>query len=82
MEVNRMAPTFYDEKDRQRGYIEAKDRDGRLRRFPILTASIAAVTNEQRPLTHVAQIAQIGAELKHWAKQRGGNLWVRDRRAE
>ncbi len=81
-ELKRLAPKFYDVKDRQRGYIEAADRDGKIRRFPLLTASIAVVTNEHRPLTHVAEIAQIGAELKEWAKRQGGNRWVRDRRVE
>ena len=81
-EVAQMAPSFYDEEARRRGYIEAKDRDGQVRRFPLLTLSVAIVTNEQRPLTHVAEIAQIGAELKEWAKEKGGNRCVRDRRSE
>ncbi|MBI3323200.1 MAG: response regulator [Candidatus Omnitrophica bacterium] len=81
-EVSRMAPSFYDEEARRRGYIEARDRDGQVRKFPLLTLSIGVVTNEQRPLTHVAEIAQIGAELKEWAKEKGGNRWVKDRRGE
>lgn len=81
-EVAKRAPLFYDEESRKRGYIEAKDRDGTAKRFPLLTISIAVVTNEQKPLTHVAEIAQIGAELKEWAKHQGGNRWVRDRRGD
>ncbi len=81
-EVAQMAPRFYDEEARKRGYIEARDRDGQVRKFPLLTISIAVVTNEHHPLKHVAEVAQIGAELKEWAKQKGGNLWVRDRRSE
>ena len=76
------ALTFYDEADRTRGYIEAEDRDGKMRRFPLLTISIAVVTNEQRPIKHVAELAQIGAELKQWIKIKGGNRWVKDRRIE
>jgi len=81
-EVRKAACGFYNEQDRQRGYIEAKDREGRLRRFPLLTASIAVVSNEQKHIHHVAEIAQRGAELKAWIKSQGGNLWARDRRVE
>ena len=79
-EVAQMAPHFYDEADQKRGFIEAQDRDRHARRFPFLTISIAVVTNVQRPLKHVAEIAQIGAELKEWLKNQGGNRWVIDRR--
>jgi len=76
------APQFYDSHDRQRGYIEGQDRDGQVRKFPLLTLSIGIVTNQQQPLRHVAEVSQIGAELKEWVKLKGGNRWVRDRRGE
>ncbi len=81
-EFGKIAPFLYEEADRKRGFIEAKDRDGRVRRFGLLTVSIAVVTNEQRALKHVAEVAQVGAELKEWAKTHGGNRWVKDRRGE
>ncbi len=81
-EFEQAAPSFYSEADRRRGFIEAKDRDGQVKRFPLLTISIAVVTNDKRPLTHVAEVAQIGAELKEWVKSHGGNRFVRDRRGE
>lgn len=76
------APSLYDERDRTRGFVEAEDRDGKSRHFPLATISVAVVTNEQRTLKHVAEVAQIGAELKEWAKLHGGNRWVKDRRGE
>lgn len=79
-EFSETSPSFYSEADRHRGYIEAKDRDGTVKKFTLLTISIAVVTNEQRTISHVAEAAQIGAELKTWAKSQGGNRWVRDRR--
>ena len=78
----KLAPNFYNQEERRKGYIEAKDRDGQMKKFALLTASIAIVTNQQRALKHVAEVAQIGAELKSWAKQKGGNRWVKDRRGE
>lgn len=81
-EFAKTAAGFYDEKDRTRGFIHARDRDGQLKKIPLMTISIAIVTNEQRSYKHVAEIAQTGAELKEWVKQRGGNRWVRNRREE
>ena len=81
-EFAEMAPALYSEADRKRGYIEAKDRDGQIRRFGMTTISVAVVTNEQRKITRVAEVAQIGAELKEWAKIHGGNRWVKDRRGD
>ena len=81
-EFAEMSPGFYEEADRKRGFIVGHDRDNKARRFPLMTISIAVVTNQQRPLKHVAQVAQLGAELKEWAKNQGGNRWVKDRRGE
>ena len=76
------APQFYDKEDLKRGYIQGQDRDGQARRFPMLTLSVAIVTNTHHSIAHVAEVAQTGAELKEWAKLNGGNRWVRDRRTE
>ena len=73
---------LYDEKTRRRGYLEGKDRGGQPMRVGLLSCSVAVVTNERRPLTHVAEIAQIGAELKSWAKSHGGGQVIKDRRTE
>ncbi len=81
-EFAKTAPSFYEDADRKRGFIEAKDRDGVMKQFPLLTVSVAVVTNENHPLHHVAEVAQIGAELKEWVKAKGGNRWVKDRRGE
>ncbi len=81
-ELSRTAASLYDEEDLRQGYILSKDRDGNPRQFPLLTISIGVVTNEQKPIKHVAEVAQLGAELKHWAKTHGGNRWVKDRRGD
>lgn len=73
---------FYDEATRKRGYLEGKDRSGTPAKIPLLSCSVAVVTNERKPLTHVAEIAQIGAELKGWAKTHGGGQVITDRRSD
>jgi hypothetical protein len=47
-----------------------------------LGIAIAVITNEMRTFTHVAQIAQVAAELKHYAKGLGGSVYVKDRRKD
>ncbi len=77
-----MSPMLYDEEDRQRGYILSKDRKGQEQRFGLLTISIAIVTSEGRHLTHVAQIGELGAELKSYAKTFDKSIYVNERRTD
>ncbi|MCM8780667.1 MAG: response regulator [Candidatus Omnitrophica bacterium] len=72
--------SFYNEMDRKRGYIIAKDRQGKEQKIPLLSISIGVVTNEFRKIQHVAQIGEIGAELKSYAKQTDKSSYVKDKR--
>jgi diguanylate cyclase (GGDEF)-like protein len=81
-EFEKVSPTFYNEEDRKRGYIITKDRKGNEEKVPLLSISIGIVTNEYRKITHVAQIGEIGAELKALAKQRERSNYVKDRRKD
>lgn len=75
-----MVPQLYDEDDRTRGYILHHDRKGQAVKIPLLSISIALVTNEEQRLTHPGQIAEIGAELKAYAKQFDRSIYVKERR--
>jgi diguanylate cyclase (GGDEF)-like protein len=75
-----MAPFLYDEEDRRRGYLAHTDRQGQQIQVPLLSVSIALVTNERQPLTHLGQIARIAAELKAYAKQFDHSVYVKERR--
>ncbi len=74
------SPSFYNDTDRKKGYIVAKDRSGKEQRIPLLSISIGAVTNEFRKIEHVVQIGEIGAELKSYAKGLEGSNYVKDQR--
>ena len=67
---DREIKAWYNWSDNFRGYVQAKDRRGGLRKFPLARLSIAVSTNEKRPLTHYAQVAQITSELKGFVKGR------------
>ena len=71
---------FYSPEDRKNGYITAKNREGEVKQFPIISISIAGVTSEIRRLICTAQVAEIAAEVKKYAKSIPGSSYVKDRR--
>jgi diguanylate cyclase (GGDEF)-like protein len=73
-------PKYYDDASRNRGYIESQSRNGDVRTFPLMTISIAIVTNMEREFTHFAEISTIGAELKKYLKTLEGSNYLIDRR--
>jgi diguanylate cyclase (GGDEF)-like protein len=77
-----MARQLYDEEDRARGYLLHTDRKGNAVKVPLLSVSIALVTNDSRPLTHPGEVARMGAELKAYAKQFERSIYVKERRAK
>ena len=74
------APSFYNEEDRKKGYIIARNRKNQEEQVSFLSISIGVVTNEARQITHVAQISEIGAELKSFAKSKEGSTYIKDKR--
>jgi len=79
-DFEKTAPLFYSETDRKKGYIIAKDRKGELQKTPLLSVSIGVVTNEIRNIEHVAQISEIGAELKQQVKRLERSNYLVDKR--
>jgi len=80
LEFESLVPSFYNEKDRKNSFIIAKDREGKEQKVPLLSISIGVVTNEHRKITHIAQIGEIGAELKAYAKSLERSNYVKDQR--
>ncbi len=78
---DRIIPLYYDGDDRRRGYIEADDRFGQRRRFPIMGITVVAVVSQGQFKDH-PEIARAAAELKKRAKQIPGSKFVRSDRAE
>jgi DNA-binding response OmpR family regulator len=78
---DRVIPLYYDGGDRKRGYIEAVDRFGENRRFPIMSVSVAVVVNQGQLKDH-PQISRAAAELKQRAKLLPGSKYLRSDRDE
>lgn len=79
-EFDRVIPEHYNENDRKRGYIECKDRFGVLRQFPLMTVSIAVVSDFRRQFRSPVEIAQIATEIKDYVKTLPGSNYLIDRR--
>lgn len=77
---DQLIPYQYSEQDRAQGSFVGKDRRGQSYEVPLMTLSIGVVTNEQRWLTHTAQISELATEMKAYAKTFPGSLYVVDRR--
>ncbi len=73
---DRIIPLYYDQVDRERGYIEAEDRFGQRRRFPIMSVSIVAVMSDGVSADH-SDLARRAAELKKKAKAVVGSVYLR-----
>ncbi|MFA6349400.1 MAG: response regulator [Candidatus Omnitrophota bacterium] len=81
-DFEKAVPSFYNDNDRKKGFITAKDRKGVEQKFPLISVSIGVVSNETRSITHVAQIGEIGAEVKTLAKQLERSNFIKDKRKD
>jgi diguanylate cyclase (GGDEF)-like protein len=79
-DFEKKVPLFYNETDKKNGYTITADRQGKEQRIPLLSISIGVVTNEVRKIEHVAQIGEIGAELKSYAKKLERSNYIKDKR--
>lgn len=75
-----LIPSFYSDEDIKNGYILGKDRQGNETKAGLVSMSIGIVSNREQRIAHVAQIGEIGAELKKHAKSVGKSNFVRDQR--
>ncbi len=73
-------PSFYDEEDRERGYILVKNRKGEILQVPFLKIYIGVVTNENYEFTSSGQIFQIATELRDYAKKFEKSMYIKERR--
>lgn len=72
---DRIIPLYYDRQDRERGHIEAEDRYGEKRQFPIMSVSVVAVMTDGTQ-DH-AELARRAADMKKRAKAIAGSVFLR-----
>lgn len=75
-EFKRTVRGFYDTAALEKGFIKSHDRSGITATFPVMTLSIAVVSNVRRNITSPDQIAEIAAQLKKRAKSEKSRQYV------
>jgi len=81
-EFDNRIPKLYTPEDLKAGFITGQDRKGNEVKSGLLSISIGIVSNATQKITHVAQISEIAAELKKYAKGFEESNYVRDKRRE
>ncbi len=79
-DFDKTIPNFYNNEDRQAGFVMGRDRQGNETKAGLVSVSIGIVSNREQKITHVAQVGEIGAELKKYAKSVGKSNFVRNQR--
>lgn len=77
---DQMILQYYDQKDLEKGYIEAKSRSGKHNKFSIMSISIAVVTTKGNRFKHHVRVIEVATELKNYAKSIPKSLFIVDRR--
>jgi len=77
---NTAALGLYDEEDRSRGHVDVLNRRHVVERFPLMSLTIALVSTDRVPVTHLAQLIDIAQELKAHGKGIPGSVMVGERR--
>ena len=79
-DFDRRILSLYDEEAVQNKYILTRDRLGQEKKFPVMSISLAVVTNESGKYENHLQIAQAAAEVKKYVKSLHGSNYMKDRR--
>lgn len=78
---DREVPKFYNEEDKQKGYIVVEDRRGIVSQFPLVSVAVGMVSDEGNKFQNLGQINHSLTQLKKYAKSFQGSAYVRDRRS-
>ncbi|HPF69144.1 MAG TPA: response regulator [Candidatus Krumholzibacteria bacterium] len=72
---------LHDDEDLEKGYLEVEGRDGRVKRFPLITVTIALVADAEGRFGHPAELSDTMAELKRYGKTMTESVVVCERRS-
>jgi diguanylate cyclase (GGDEF)-like protein len=73
---------LYTQEDLESGYIYTSSCSGEKMKFPIMSISLAIITNEYRSFYSHLQVAEVAAELKKKVKAIPGSAFARDMRRQ
>ena len=80
LEFDKFAVSYYNEVDAERRYVEVANRRGIIEQFPLITISIAVVEVDYKNYKNTLEIGEVGAQIKHRAKQIMGSTYIINKR--
>jgi PleD family two-component response regulator len=81
-EFDKGALLLLNEDDVKRGYLEVRDRQGELKRIPVMSVTMALVISTDNNIEHFAEINDIATSLKEYGKRIKGSVVVKERRQD
>ncbi|MDD5291755.1 MAG: response regulator [Candidatus Omnitrophica bacterium] len=81
-EFDRLIPYHYSKDDRQKGFIEVRDRQNKLSKVPLMSISIALIDNSSTKVNSLVELSEIASEIKNHLKSICGSKFLKDRRVE
>lgn len=73
---------YFNETDRNRGYVEVPNRKNIMEQFPLTSISVGVVVVYNGRFKNTLEIGEVGAQVKHLAKITPGSAYVIDKRKE
>ena len=71
---------FYSEEDNENGFIKLPNRRGKMEKYPLMTLTVAMVSNKFRKYGTVLELGEDGAAVKKKAKTIPGSTFLENRR--
>ena len=71
---------YFNEEDKNNGYIEVANRKGIIEEFPLVSISIGVVEVDKARFGNILEIGEVGAQVKHVAKTTMGSTYAINRR--
>ena len=71
---------YYSEKDIENGYIKIPNRKGKMEKYPLMTLTVAMISNKYKKYDSVLELGEDGASVKKKAKSIEGSTFLENRR--
>ena len=71
---------FYSEEDNINGYIKIPNRKGRMEKYPLMTLTVAMISNKYKKYSSTLELGEDGAAVKKKAKTIPGSTFLCNRR--
>lgn len=72
--------SFYSEEDVKNGYIKILNRKGKMEKYPLMTLTVAMISNKFKKYDSVLELGEDGASVKKKAKSIEGSTFLENRR--